>query len=67
MRTLASMHRLFKTSNVPGVAQSKYETQDLIGIAKFVPVLENNLDSELICAWISRLTIRFHLFWLNFS
>lgn len=49
------------TGNVPGVAQSNSETQELMGIPKLVLAPENNFDSAFIWAWISRPTTEFHL------
>lgn len=36
------------TGNVPGMAQSKNETHELVGRAKSVDALENNFDSVAI-------------------
>lgn len=50
------------TGNVPGVAQSKNETQELTGFPKVVLAPENNFESDDIWAWISKPTTEFHFF-----
>lgn len=47
-------YSLYFTGIVPGVAQSKSATQELIGLLKFVEALENNFEFVAIWAWISR-------------
>ena len=49
----ASTHLLLRIGNVPGNAASKKETCELGGAKNPVAALENNFDSEAICAWIS--------------
>jgi len=44
----ASTHRSFSDGNVPGVEQSKSETEELIGSAKLLRAPLNSLDSLAI-------------------
>lgn len=48
------------TGSVPGIAASKKETEEFIGLSKDVPAPENNLDFADICAWTSNPTTGFH-------
>lgn len=48
------------TGIVPGIAQSKSDTEELIGQLKFVEAPENNFDFVKICACISKPIVGFH-------
>ena len=47
------------TGNVPGIAESKKETELFTVELKSVPAPENNFDFDDICAWISKPTTLF--------